>query len=124
MKTMQHFFGDQDGPDFLDLVSDLAVAIARSGRRRVQLGAPGCISVTLDEASIISALSAAQTDDFELCSGHLYWLLAARPDNKISRLVHSIADTLASREFEVRAPDQHMSIDANQTAIQLVSGHA
>ena len=124
LNALRDFMGKDAGECLLDDVGQVAGIIAQKARRRILLAAPNCIRFTLDEASLISALSAAQSGDKALCEGHLHWLLAKRPDQALVAQFFRIADRLMTRGFDVLSPDEH-AVSESQTALpRIVVGNA
>ena len=124
LRALQDFFGESTGERLLDDVDQVAKAIAQTGRRRILLSAPNSIRFTLDEASLVSAVSAAQSGDEALCEGHLHWLLARRPDPELVAYFCRIADRLTARGFDVLPPEEHAVSETPADPPRIVAGNA
>lgn len=91
------------GPVLSDLLK-LARIVGNEGRRRVRLAMPGCARITYDEASFLSALSAAQSPDPALRDAHLSWLLAMSATDEASDCTSRLAGRFLSYGLPIQAP--------------------
>jgi len=74
-----------------EFIQTLATAGSKNGRRVIKLSRPGCLSVTTDEISILSALYHAQTDESDLVKSHLQWLSGSSDVHLVYHAVMSFA---------------------------------
>ncbi|MEM9385749.1 MAG: hypothetical protein AAGA68_11860 [Pseudomonadota bacterium] len=100
------FEGDEQALAHLEL---LTTAIRDSGQRRIWFAPPACEQLTLDEACLLEALEAAQTEQFEQLNARLGELLASAPSELVRRCAHTLAHTFRARGFLIVAPGEHPS---------------
>ena len=94
----------------------LARIIGHEGRRKVRLAMPGCIHLTHDEASLLSALAAAQVYDRALRDAHLSWLLGLAPGEQIQAHIQALADAFDLRAIIIRVPAPPVQARSSQHA--------
>lgn len=104
VRGFEHFFGACEGGPMLSHMLGLARIIGNEGRRKVRLAMPGCVHLTHDEASLLSALSAAQVYDLALRDAHLSWLLGSAPGDRIHAHMQALADAFDRRAIVITAP--------------------
>ncbi|MEM0984925.1 MAG: hypothetical protein AAGJ32_01640 [Pseudomonadota bacterium] len=128
LKTFKDVFGEESGGRVLGKFLDLARALGHDGRRKLKLAAPGCIRLTHDEASVLSALSAAQHGDESLRDAHLTWLLARTPDAEHQDLVDWISMAMGGHGLTVTPPEavaeEPCETPKGPTLVSVNVGHA
>ena len=113
IRGLEHFFGNEGGQVLSHLLR-LAQIIGNEGRRKVRLAMPGCAHLTHDEASLLSAFSAAQVYDQALRDAHLSWLLGCAPSDHILTHVQSLADAFDRRAIVIKAPSSSVQAKAHE----------
>lgn len=114
---------DSHAEDSYQALQDFVYSMAQSGRRRIKISMPGCLKVTADELSILSALHAVQTDQYLLVKSHLNWLLGGHSDLAVFKAVMSFGAALSQGGVTVPAPDVQLTKAGNETStlIQLAT---
>ena len=106
LKTYNHIFGDDCGGRVLGRLMRLAECLGRDGNRRLDLTLPNAIRFTHDEASVLSALSAAQNDEQDTSRAHLTWLLARPPRSEEVNILNEIVWFFNDRDLIIETPEQ------------------
>lgn len=70
-------FCGEDAAEVLATLCAFLRALAYAGRRRLQIGYPGCAVLTADERQCLLLIAAAQTGDEVRFDAHLRWLARA-----------------------------------------------
>lgn len=114
-----------DSKGALEAMGRLVSALAKEGRRRVMLSAPGCGRLTRDEVSITCALAAAQAWDSGALDAHLSWLLATTVPPLVADAATDIGDVFAAQGLAFTAPEAAKAVPQGLTpAFSLVRGSA
>lgn len=101
-------FDDVCGPMGAQTLNALTVFVqdlARHGRRRITLGAPGCCGLSQDERLILAIFGAAQAEDYSRLDAHLAWIAAGEPSTCLGGAVCLVAEAFAMNGLVLRAPD-------------------
>jgi len=93
------------GETVLTEIRILARYLGNVGHRRIKLAQPGCARLTHDEASLLSALSAAQNGDRALMEAHLSWLMAGSVCVEISQCLTAISEKFQQARLHIHAPE-------------------
>lgn len=97
-------------------LQDFVCLMAQSGRRSIKISLPGCLKVTADELSILSAIHAVQTDQYLLVKSHLNWLLGSHSDPVVFHAVTSFGSALAEGGVTVPIPDIQLQSARSNTS--------
>ncbi|MEM9879118.1 MAG: hypothetical protein AAF862_07550 [Pseudomonadota bacterium] len=93
-----------DGKRVLECLRCVAECIGKCGRRKIGLATPGHAHFTRDEASMLAALSAAQTGRNPARDAHLTWLLASAVPETLQRAIDEISDGFTRHDLTIAAP--------------------
>ncbi len=99
-----HRFGASGGEDVREALLSLTSHIGCEGRRKVRIAMSGCLRLTHDEASLVSALGAAQSADSALRDAHLSWLLAMPASREASTLADRLASAFTVAALSINPP--------------------
>lgn len=115
IRGFEEIFGkDAAGPVLSELL-ELARILGNEGRRKVKLAMPGCARITYDEASFLSAISAAQSSDLALRDAHLSWLLAMSASQDASNHASRLGGYFLAHGMPVCAPECETVPPARET---------
>lgn len=103
VRGYENVFG-KDGPPALGSMLSLARLIGHDGKRKVSLALPGCIRITRDELSLLTALAASQVHDEALRDAHLSWLTASAATGRIGALTDHIAGVFSRHNLQIVLP--------------------
>ncbi len=104
VRGYENVFGE-DGPPALGSMLALARLIGHDGRRKVSLALPGCVRMTRDELSLLTALAAAQVQDEALRDAHLSWLTARSATDRVGALADHIAGVFTRHGLLIQLPE-------------------
>ncbi len=82
----------------------MARFIGHEGRRKVSLAVPGCIRLTRDEVSLLTAFSASQMQDNALRDAHLSWLTGRAADGQLGLLSDHVACVFSRHGYDILLP--------------------
>lgn len=105
LKSYNHIFGDDCGGRVLGRLMRLAECLGREGNRPLDLTLPNAIRFTHDEASILSALAAAQSGELDTSRAHLTWLLARQPSSEEINILSDIVWFFTDRSLVIETPE-------------------
>lgn len=105
LKLFQQTFGPERGGPALGLLMKLSDRLGSKGHRRLEVAEPNAVRLTHDEASLLSALSAAQDDDAARACAHLTWLFARGPNEYEETLLFDLVDFFSVRGLEINTPE-------------------
>ena len=94
----------EDGSPVLGSILSIARFIGHQGRRKVSLAVPGCIRLTRDEVSLLTAFSAAQMKDEALRDAHLSWLTGRTAHKQLGLLADHVASRFAHHGYDILLP--------------------
>ena len=105
IRGFERIFGKEAAGPVLSELLELARIFGNDGRRKVKLAMPGCARITYDEASFLSAISAAQSVDLALRDAHLSWLLAMSASQAASEHTSRLGGYFLAHGMPVCAPE-------------------
>ncbi|MEQ3747421.1 MAG: hypothetical protein ABNH53_14445 [Henriciella sp.] len=122
-KFFNHTFGSQQGVATLRLMMELARCLGYKGQRKLKIASPSCVRFTQDEASLLSALSAAQDDDPDQARAHLTWLFVRPPREYEETLVFDLVEYFSIQGLEINTPENgaQLSTTSAGTSIDKVT---
>ena len=91
-----------------EFIQTLATAGSKNGRRVIKLSRPGCLNITADEISILSALYHAQTDESDLVKSHLQWLSGSSDVHLVYHAIMSFACIMIEAGLFIDERDTHI----------------
>ena len=94
----------EDAAEVLATLSTFLQALAYSGRRDLQIGYPGCPSLTTDERWLLSLIAVAQADDEERIDAHLRWLARATLRPALAIAARALATALKVHGVDLPLP--------------------
>lgn len=103
IRGFEHAFAEE-GPPVLGSILSVARFIGHEGRRKVSLAVPGCIRLTRDEVSLLTAFSASQMQDDALRDAHLSWLTGRAADRQLGLLSDHVACVFARHGYDILLP--------------------
>jgi hypothetical protein len=98
-RTLLREFSHAFGPEMTRgeaAYHDWLIALCR-GKRTLDIGRPGMIEITTDEASLLSLLAAAQDQDEALFLARARWLMGAEPEQRLYEAGCHLMALLGSR---------------------------
>ncbi|MEL7040984.1 MAG: hypothetical protein AAGL90_05640 [Pseudomonadota bacterium] len=116
LKMFHNTFGETGGGPALGLIMKLADRLGNKGQRRLEVSVPDAVDITHDEASLLSALAAAQDEDMTRARAHLTWLLARRPSEYEETLVFDLVDYCSVRGLELNTPERGAQLSSIRLA--------
>jgi len=122
VRKFQDIFGEEAGGKVLYSLLKLAQNLGNDGKRVIRLSGPETVKFTHDEASVLSALAAAQADDFETSEAHLNWLLARPPNQKELNILIDIVNPFAAHGLTIEAPERanHKHSESQQQGLSAI----
>ncbi|MEL7128561.1 MAG: hypothetical protein AAGK23_03355 [Pseudomonadota bacterium] len=128
---LERCFDQKFEPDVSDYVVEELKHVVRQfgnhGKRGIYLGQPNCIHITHDEASILSALAAAQVGDQSLRDAHVTWLQVMPPSLELQESLDRLAQAFLSSDYVIEHPLEHVTDHKQKferTLLMGVGGHA
>ncbi|WP_332765404.1 hypothetical protein [Phenylobacterium sp.] len=107
-RLVRQQFDDACGPVGVEALAALTVFVrelARGGRRKITLAAPGSMRITRDEQLILALFAAAQAEDYARLEAHLAWLLAGEPRPPFPAAACLTAQALGMNGYLLRLPE-------------------
>ena len=123
-KVFERSFGRYQGGEALRVLKDLTNSIGHKGLRKFKVAPTRCKHLTQDEASLLSALSAAQDEDPDRAQAHLSWLLARPPTEYEETLVFDMVEYFSIQGLEINTPEngaQFSTIGSGKTTMAPVT---
>lgn len=99
-------------------LQDFVFSLAQTGRRKVKISMSGCLKVTADELSILSAIHAAQTRQQLLLESNIKWLLGGQSTPAVYEAITKFGSALSSAGLHVSMPDIHLQSCEGKSANQ------
>ena len=93
------------GSEALGALQVFVRELARRGRRKVTLWAPGSYRLSRDEQLIVAIFAAAQMEDYTRLEAHLAWLLADACQPPFPAAACLVAQAFAMNGLILRVPD-------------------
>jgi hypothetical protein len=90
-------FGPPDGVQIIEAVATFLRALNHGSRHVLNVGHPGCQSITFDERQMLTVIAAAQADDEALLSSHLTWLVRGERRQEVAQAVQALGGVLSAR---------------------------
>ncbi len=93
------------GAEALNALVVFVRELARRGKRRIGICAPGSYRLSRDEQLILAVFAAAQAEQYDRMAAHLAWLVGAEPAPAFPAAACLVADALALNGLILRLPD-------------------
>jgi hypothetical protein len=94
----------EDAAEVLASLYTFLLALSYTGRRRLQIGYPGCSTLTVDERRLLSLIAVAQADDDEHFDAHLRWLAQATLRPALAIAARALAAALKAHGVHLPLP--------------------
>lgn len=125
-RCLDRFYANVFGPHGDAVLSDirkLVRTLGWAGRRKVRLAQPGCVRITHDEVSLLSALNAAQTEQYDLQVAHMRWLMGGCAPAEVHHQIQVISARFFATGLDINipaAPDRPADSQLNKHALGVV----
>jgi hypothetical protein len=90
-------FGSPDGLELIEAIATFLRALNHGSRHVLDVGHPGCPTITFDERQLLTVIAAAQADDAPLLTSHLTWLVRSDRREDVAQAVHALGRILRAQ---------------------------
>lgn len=97
-------FGTPGGLRLIEAVASFLRALNQGSRHVLDVGHPGCQTITFDERQMLTVIAAGQAGDDALLQSHLAWLVRSDRRAEVTQAVHALGELLHTQGMHVPLP--------------------
>lgn len=94
----------ENGPEVFVTLCIFLKALGVASRKRLVIGAPGCLAITEDERQVLTLLAAAQAESPALLEAHLRWIAASGKRHILQIATGALAQAFADHDLRIALP--------------------
>lgn len=96
-RLLRQSFGSPDGLELIEAIATFLRALNHGSRHVLDVGHPGCQTITFDERQLLTVIAASQADEGTLLTSHLTWLVRSDRREDVAQAVHALGRILRAQ---------------------------